>query len=47
MKILPQHMSQQANRMMGSRGISGADYAGIPNDNDEGGMMGGCLEMEE
>ena len=48
MKILPQHMSQHANRMAGSKGISGSDYVGVhPEDDANGFGAGGALEVEQ
>ena len=48
-RILPQHKSQQANRLAGQRGISAADYTGLSGNDDDG--MGaprdGYLEMED
>ena len=47
MKILPQHASQAANRMAGSRGISGSDYAADENGGNSMGAEYGALEMED
>ena len=45
MKILPQHASQQANRVAGQRGISGTDYHRLGD--EPGDHHGGALELEE
>ena len=46
MKILPQHASQKANRLAGSRGIVGTDYSGVPAETDDP-HSSTVLELEE